>query len=168
MPRYRVRVRQYVTREVEVEVDGSDLSDAQDAARDLAVRMSFPVKSSRVESEVVAQIGEPWVNGDGWDKSDMTSDKWPAGQLSRPDRYMQSEDLLVFKRSHGNLFTEAEVAVLKERAARIVGLSVAECWNGITNGIGHGTLSIRMSSSFPLLTRDQINALLAPIEKAEA
>jgi hypothetical protein len=105
-----------------------------------------------VSATALARTDEPWVLG--WSGED-TED---TGNLyyGRPDGYGESDDLLVFQRAYGCLFSVSDVELLKTRA-ECVG-EIAETWNGA----GYNTLSIRFAKPIGKLTDEQVKALMAP------
>ena len=148
MKRYRVRVRIRQTMTYEVEVEANDARIAEEAAGAAPAPDAHTV-TEVTETNVLEQLGEPWVYG--WSGED-TSNTY----LGRPDQYLETEDLLVFRCPVGRVFTDSDVDTLRRRAEAVVG-PVKEHWNGA----GCGSLSIKMVDKFKKLDFSQVESLMA-------
>jgi hypothetical protein len=143
--RYLVRVVRTTIFDVEVD------ADAAHRAEHVALSMAATKDVHHTESSsVVRQVSDPWVYG--WSGDDEGN-----FFFGRPDGYMETQELLVFKTSYGNVFSEKDVALLVERAEDCVG-AVHSTWNGE----GSNTLTIRLRTPFKKLSSKQVAHLVAP------
>lgn len=133
MPRWIVGVRETRVRDVEVEASNYD-------AAVLAGEEAGAGASGHVTATPIRQLGEPWVTGGWYD-------------LHGPS------DVAVFNPSHGNLFTEADVAGLRGRLEKL-GLAIVDSWNGA----GRSTVSFKCGGrrGGDKFTKAQLATLLAP------
>jgi hypothetical protein len=150
--RFKVRVRRIVSYDVDVEADTS--GEAEYAAGEAQIperfRMSIEDLPQDIETRALCQVGEPWVYGWSGESPDNS-------YRGRPDGYMDTKDLLVFRAPFGRAFSEQDVALLRERAASHVGV-VAEHWNGA----GTSSLSVRLTAPFGQLSDEQVAAIMGP------
>ena len=148
-PEWEIDVTFHVPRTLGLKVKGRDWTAAQGNAQKLADGMAKKIGPG-VEASVsiVKQLGEPWLRTFG---SGIWYDLHGPG------------DVICFERSTGNVFTEADVALLKKRIES-TGLKVKDSWNGA----GCNGVSFRCSGRKPedaQFTKAQVKAILAPRPK---
>ncbi len=145
--KYLVRVERLIAYDFEVE------APTRERARNVATTFDVPEKADiEVGSHVLRVLDGPWIYGWSGDSPDNS-------YLGRPDQYLETKDLLVFSTPLGRVFTKKDVALLRERAERVIG-AVAEDWNGA----GCKSLTIRMKAPFGKLTDEQVATIMAPRE----
>lgn len=152
----RFRVRVVRTTSFLVEVDAKNMFEASSRAETLVSASEVMPDDEHLTSDNWIQVGEPWVSGNGWETGDPALDT--TDQPQRPDRYMGTKGLLVFRRALGNVFSKEECDLLRARVKTIVGIDIDSCWNGP----GCESFSIWTVDEFPLLSLEQVAALLAP------
>lgn len=142
MKRYRVKVTQ--RRTVEVEVESPDVYSAQLDAIHLVGRKSLDEAplSSQVDFGTMRQLGEPWLHECGW------------CDLHGPG------DVFICRRSIGNRFTREDVELLKLRIAQVLRVVVVDDWNGA--GCESVSVRCRGRSGVSQITKEQSAAISAP------
>jgi len=148
---YKVRVVHTITYDVEVEAPTRLAAEEVAKGKSSELDETPDDAKTKITVQAFQQIGEPWV--EGWCGNEPTN-----SYNGRPDCYMDSDDLLVFNRAFGNVFSQREVDALIYRAGVILG-RVHSHWNGV----GHQSLSIRMVQPFKALNEAQIRALMMPL-----
>jgi hypothetical protein len=145
LKRYKVRVRRKTIYDVEVSAETAN------QAAELAQAAPAPVDPELIiEADALCQEGEPWVYG--WSGDDPDN-----AYHGRPDGYLDTKDLLVFQRAHGNRFSREDVEVFLSRATTAIG-PVRAHWNGA----GTSGLSIQLCKPFGSLSTDQVARIMAP------
>lgn len=140
MPKWIVEVR--LIKDVTVEVEAPGYFQARSAAEAQADMEGFIAHGT-----VKRQLGEPWCRSLGW-------------YMDRPDTPSQ---IIYVERAHGNAFTTAQVALLRERVTAF-GLTIVDEWNGVgCSGVSfrcHGRVAAEP------LSPEQLAALTAPLPSA--